>query len=127
MHLENSEEMLTFAPDDESQKRLVVRHRVFFDANYSRIRRLERSLIRNPQKSQSPELPLYKEILQIFPKLRKIERKTKKLVTIVSYNIVNDGDSNVFSEEYGAKLKEGDQIFLITYSNESYTSKAIGD
>ena len=46
MHLENSEEMLTFAPDDESQKRLVVRHRVFFDANYSRIRRLERSLIR---------------------------------------------------------------------------------
>lgn len=48
------------------------------------------------------------------------------LVTIVSYNIVNDGDSNVFSEEYGAKLKEGDQIFLITYSNESYTSKAIG-
>ena len=38
-----------------------------------------------------------------------------------------DGDSNVFSEEYGAKLKEGDQIFLITYSNESYTSKAIGD
>ena len=38
MHLENSEEMLTFAPDDESQKRLVVRHRVFFDANYSRIK-----------------------------------------------------------------------------------------
>ena len=55
MHLENSEEMLTFAPDDESQKRLVVRHRVFFDANYSRIRRLERSLIRNPQNSQSPD------------------------------------------------------------------------
>ena len=39
MHLENSEEMLTFAPDDESQKRLVVRHRVFFDANYSRLQR----------------------------------------------------------------------------------------
>ena len=78
MHLENSEEMLTFAPDDESQKRLVVRHRVFFDANYSRIRRLERSLIRNPQNSQSPELPLYKEILQIFPKLRKVEGKTKE-------------------------------------------------
>ena len=71
MHLENSEEMLTFAPDDESQKRLVVRHRVFFDANYSRIRRLERSLIRNPQNSQSPELPLYKEILRILTKLRK--------------------------------------------------------
>lgn len=36
MHLENSEEMLTFAPDDESQKRLVACHRVFFDANYGR-------------------------------------------------------------------------------------------
>ena len=43
----------------------------------------------------------------------------------VSRNL--DGDSNVFSEECRAKLKEGDQIFLITYSNESYTSKAIGD
>ena len=71
MHLENSEEMLTFAPDDESQKRLVVRHRVFFDANYSRIRGLERSLIRSPQNPQSPKLPLYKEILQFLPKLRK--------------------------------------------------------
>jgi len=70
-----------FAPDDESQKRLVVRHRVFFDANYSRIRGLERSLIRNPQNSQSPELPLYKEILQILAKLRKNERNAKgKLV-----------------------------------------------
>ena len=77
MHLENSEEMLTFAPDDESQKRLVVRYRVFFDANYSRIRRLERSLIRNPQNSQSPELPLYKEILRILTKLRKNERKAR--------------------------------------------------
>ena len=56
-----------------------------------------------------------------------IARGNGLLVTIVSYNIVNEGDSNVFSEEYGAKLKEGDQIFLITYSNESYTSKAIGD
>ena len=37
MHLENSEEMLTFAPDDESQKRLVVRHQVFFDAFHSRM------------------------------------------------------------------------------------------
>jgi hypothetical protein len=33
MHLENSEEMLTFAPDDESQKRLVVRHQVFIECN----------------------------------------------------------------------------------------------
>jgi hypothetical protein len=49
MHLENSEEMLTFAPDGESQKRLVTRHRVFFDANYSRTRRLERSPNRNPE------------------------------------------------------------------------------
>ena len=39
MHLENSEEMLTFAPDDESQKRLVVRHQVFFDAFHSRLQR----------------------------------------------------------------------------------------
>ena len=77
MHLENSEEMLTFAPDDESQKRLVVRQRVFFDANYSRIRRLERSLIRNPQNPQSPKLPLYKEILQFLTKLRKVESRTK--------------------------------------------------
>ena len=61
----------TFASDDESQKRLVARHRVFFDANYSRTRRLERSLIRNPQNSKSPELPLYKEILRILTKLRK--------------------------------------------------------
>ena len=63
MHLENSEEMLTFAPDDESQKRLVVRHRVFFDANYSRIRRLERS--RNSRtpifKLNISELPLNKK------------------------------------------------------------------
>ena len=78
MHLENSEEMLTFAPDDESQKRLVVRHRVFFDANYSRIRRLERSLIRNPENPQSPRPPLYKEKLRILAKLRKVESKTKE-------------------------------------------------
>jgi len=32
MLLENSEEMLTFAPDDESQKRLVARHRVFIES-----------------------------------------------------------------------------------------------
>ena len=61
----------TFAPDDESQKRLMACHRVFFDAIYSRIRRLERSLIRNPQNPQSPKLPLYKEILPILTKLRK--------------------------------------------------------
>ena len=59
-------------------KRLVARHRVFFDAIHSRIRRLERSLIRNPQNPQSPKLPLYKEILRILPKLRKIESKTKE-------------------------------------------------
>jgi hypothetical protein len=65
--------MLTFAPDGESLKRLVACHQVFFNAIHSRIRRLERSLIRNPQNQKSPELPLYKEILQIFPKLRKNE------------------------------------------------------
>ena len=57
MHLENSEEMLTFAPDDESQKRLVAHQRVFFDAIHSRTRRLERSLICNPENPQSPKLP----------------------------------------------------------------------
>ena len=64
----------TFAPDGESQKRLVARHRVVFDANYSRTRRLVRSLIRNPQIPQSPEQPFYKEILQFLPKLRKKSR-----------------------------------------------------
>ena len=68
----------TFASDDESQKRLVARHRVFFDANYSRTRRLERSLIRNPQNPKSPELPLYKEILRILTKLRKNVRNEKE-------------------------------------------------
>ena len=32
-----SKEMFTFAPDDESLKRLVAQHRVFFDAVYSRM------------------------------------------------------------------------------------------
>ena len=41
MHLENSEEMLTFAPDDESQKRLVVRHQVFFDKRSGKAERIE--------------------------------------------------------------------------------------
>ena len=36
----------------------MARLRVVFDANYSRTRRLERSLIRNPQNPQS--LKLYK-------------------------------------------------------------------
>ena len=69
MHLENSEEMLTFAPDDESQKRLVAHHRVFFLAIHSRMRRLERSLIRNLQNPKSHKLPLSKEILRFLPKL----------------------------------------------------------
>ena len=48
----------------------MARLRVVFDANYSRTRRLERSLIHNPENPQSPKLPLSK-ILQIFPKLLK--------------------------------------------------------
>ena len=64
--------MITFAPDDEPQKRLMTRHRVVFDAIYSRTTRLVRFLIRNPQKAQSPEFPLYKDILRILAKLRKI-------------------------------------------------------
>ncbi|MBQ8462561.1 MAG: hypothetical protein IJ544_00385 [Prevotella sp.] len=78
IYLADSNKSITFAPDDESQKRQVARHRVFFDAIHSRTRKLERSLIRNPQNPQSPKLPLYKEILQILPKLRKNERRTKQ-------------------------------------------------
>ena len=51
---------------------------VFIECNSSRTRRLERSLIRNPQNPQSPKLPLYKEILRILTKLRKNERRTKQ-------------------------------------------------
>jgi len=32
-----SKRMITFAPDDESLKRLVAQHRVFFDAFHSRM------------------------------------------------------------------------------------------
>ena len=56
----------------------MARLRVVFDANYSRTRRLERSLIRNPQNPQSLKLPLYKEILRILAKLRKNERNAKE-------------------------------------------------
>ena len=60
-----------FAPDEESQKRLVAHHRVFFLAIHSRMRRLERSLIRNLQNPKSHKLPLSKEILRFPAKLRK--------------------------------------------------------
>jgi hypothetical protein len=72
----------TFAFDGESQKRLVACHRVFFDAIHSRTRRLERSLIRNPQNPQSPKLPLYKEILQILPKLCKKNKTAKEMAAL---------------------------------------------
>ena len=45
--------------------------RCSLNAIHSRKRRLERSLIRNPENPQSPKLPLYKEILRILPKLQK--------------------------------------------------------
>lgn len=51
--------------------------RCSLNAIHSRTRRLERSLIRNPQNPQSPKLPLYKEILQILPKLQKKIEETK--------------------------------------------------
>jgi hypothetical protein len=41
---------------------------------------IERSLIRNPENPQSPKLPLYKENLQILPKLRKVESRTKEFI-----------------------------------------------
>ena len=61
-----------------SHKWLLAQRRVVFDANYSRTRRLERSLIRNPENPQSPKLPLYKEKLRNLSKLRKVEHKTKE-------------------------------------------------
>ena len=39
MDLALSKRIITFAPDDESLKRLVAQHRVFFDAVYSRLQR----------------------------------------------------------------------------------------
>jgi len=48
--------------------------RCSLNAIHSRTRRLERSLIRSPQNPQSPKLPLYKEILQFLPKLRKLQK-----------------------------------------------------
>ena len=79
----------TFASDDESQKRLVARHRVFFDANYSRTRRLERSLIRNPQNPQSPKLPLYKEELRFLPKSRKKRSNSQRKKTFLRTKATN--------------------------------------
>ena len=58
----------------------VVHHRVFFDAIHSRTRRLERSLILNPENPQSLKLPLNKEIQLFLTKLRKVESKIKELV-----------------------------------------------
>jgi len=52
--------MITFAPDDESLKRLVAQRRVFFDAVYSGMRNWVRLPIRNPIFFQFPRLPLYK-------------------------------------------------------------------
>ena len=51
MHLALSKEMLTFASNDESLKRLVARHRVFLDANYSRNRRLNGLLLNMPREN----------------------------------------------------------------------------
>lgn len=65
--------MTTFAPDNESRNRLVAQNRVIFKAIYSRILSPERSPNRNPDFSQSSASPLHKEILQFFPKLRKVE------------------------------------------------------
>ena len=75
----------TFASDGESQKRLVAHHRVVFDANYSRTRRLVRSLIRNPQIPQSSASPLYKEILQILTKITKIFVLCKKILLFEAF------------------------------------------
>ena len=81
-------------------KRLVAHLRVFIEAIYSRLHcnatlclsenatllplggrtwNWVRSPIRNPVFPQFPRLPLFKEIQQILTKLRKVERKTKKL------------------------------------------------
>ena len=73
MDLVLSKEMFTFAPDDESLKRLVAHHRVFFDAFHSRMWNRVRLPFRNPDFPQSPRLPLYKEKLRNLAKLRKNE------------------------------------------------------
>ena len=82
-HLANSEEMITFAPDDKPQKRLMACHRVFFGAIYSKTGRLERSLIRNPQNPQSPKLPLYKESCQFFQSYEKSRAEQKKFISFL--------------------------------------------
>ena len=93
----------TFASDDESQKRLVARHRVFFDANYSRTRRLERSLIRNPQNSKSPELPLFFEILLPLPPLLYISICVTVCLVVVEM-VVEVVDIYHFCDFCGQKL-----------------------
>ena len=71
IYLANPKEKTIFAPDDESLKRLVAQHRVFFDAFHSKMWNWVRLPIRNPVFPQSPRLPLYKEKQEIFPKLLK--------------------------------------------------------
>ena len=46
--LVDSNKSITSALDDDPLKWLVARHRVVFEANYSRTLRLERFLFRNP-------------------------------------------------------------------------------
>ena len=49
IYLVDSNKSIISALDDDPLKWLVVRHRVVFDANYCRMWRLERFLIRNPE------------------------------------------------------------------------------
>ena len=58
-HFGNRKKPLTFAPDDESLKRLVAHRRVFFDAVYSRMRNGVQLSNRNPVFPQLPRLPFY--------------------------------------------------------------------
>ena len=48
------------------------------------------------------------------------------LVSMLSYKTVSGESYDIFNEEDGVQFKEEDQIFLITYSNSNYTTKALG-
>ncbi|MCH5309897.1 MAG: zinc ribbon domain-containing protein [Prevotella sp.] len=59
-------------------------------------------------------------------RIRARDTRDGLLVTMVNYTTTSGENYDLFSGENGVKFKEGDQIFLITYSNLEYTTKAIG-
>ena len=57
--------------------------------------KIERSPNRNPNFSQSSELPLYKERLQILPKLLKNESNTKQIYLFLLPSVVTSAKPNL--------------------------------